>query len=273
MPYRQITQDERYRLSQLLCLPLSLAAIARLLGRHRSSIHRELARNRRARDRYEWYHADRLAVTRRSHSRRNRRLTRAHWAIVERYLAVGWSPEQIAGRWQVRRRRWISHEAIYQYLARDRQAGGHPLPLAPAGPQDAAPTVRPPAARRAPRALYYRASRYRGAADAAGALGTRYAAGGRARLPGDRGRKRTGYAVIGKLEACTTAALVARVTQLLRHQPHPVRTNTADNGSEMTGYRSLEQALGARFYFTQPDSAWQRGSIEHLTGLTVALQT
>jgi IS30 family transposase len=77
----------------------------------------------------------------------------------------------------------------------------------------------------------------------------------------------TGYAVIGKLEACTTEALVTRLTPLLREQPHPVRTITADNGSEMTGYRHLERALQTRFYFTQPYSAWQRGSIEHLNGL------
>ena len=35
----------------------------------------------------------------------------------------------------------------------------------------------------------------------------------------------------------------------------------------MTGYRYLERALQTRFYFTQPYSAWQRGSIEHLNGL------
>jgi IS30 family transposase len=266
MPYRQITQDERYRLSQLLCLPLSLAAIARLLGRHRSSIHRELARNRSARDRYEWYHADRLAVTRRSHSRRNRRLTRAHWALVERYLAVGWSPEQVAGRWQVRRRRWISHEAIYQYLARDRQAGGTLYRWLPqgrktrrrrfgrqrlGGPRGPSITERPAIVERRTQRGHWELDTVQGA--------------GRACLVTAVERV-TGYAVIGKLEACTTAALVARVTQLLRHQPHPVRTITADNGSEMTGYRS-EQALGTRFYFTQPYSAWQRGSIEHLNGL------
>jgi IS30 family transposase len=124
MPYQQITQEERYQLSQLRCRPLSIAAIARLLGRHRSTIHRELARNQSGRDRYEWYHADRRAVARRSHSRRNRRVTPASWAIVDRCRAQGWSPEQIAGRWQVRVRRWISHEAIYQYLSRDRRAGG-----------------------------------------------------------------------------------------------------------------------------------------------------
>jgi len=72
---------------------------------------------------------------------------------------------------------------------------------------------------------------------------------------------------IGKLDACTTKALVTRLTALLREQPHPVRTITADNGSEMTGYRYLERVLQTRFYFTQPYSAWQRGSIEHLNGL------
>ena len=77
----------------------------------------------------------------------------------------------------------------------------------------------------------------------------------------------TGYALIGKFGACTTEALVARLTQLLRDQRHPVRTITADNGPEMTGCRYLERALQTRFYFTQPYSAWQRGSIEHLIGL------
>src|SRR5512146_1181038 len=90
MPYCQLTQDERYQLSQLLCYRLSIAAIARELKRHRSTIHRELARNRSRRDGYEWKHADRLAVGRPPGSRRNRRLTPAHWAIVHPYLARGW---------------------------------------------------------------------------------------------------------------------------------------------------------------------------------------
>jgi IS30 family transposase len=35
----------------------------------------------------------------------------------------------------------------------------------------------------------------------------------------------------------------------------------------MTGYRYLERTRGCRGYVTQPYSAWQRGSIEHLNGL------
>jgi IS30 family transposase len=267
MPYQQITQDERYQLAQLRCRPLSVAAIAGLLGRHRSTIYRDLARNRSLRQRYEWSHADRLAITRRRHSRRNRRLTPAHWTIIEPYLAQGWSPEQIAGRWQVRGRRWISHEAIYQYLARDRRAGGLLYRWLPqgrktrrrrfgrqrlGGPRGRSITERPAIVARRTQIGHWEIDTVQGSARACLVTAVERA---------------TGYAVIGKLNAGTTEALIARVTQLLRDQPHPVRTITADNGSEMTGYRYLERALGTRFYFTQPYRAWQRGSIEHLNGL------
>jgi IS30 family transposase len=267
MPYHQIAQDERYQLSQLLCLPLSVAEIARRLGRHRSTIHRELARNRSARQRYEWYHADCLALGRRSHSRRNRRLTPAHWAIVGPYLAAGWSPEQIAGRWQVSGQRWISHEAIYQYLHRDRMAGGLLHRWLPqgrktrrrrfgrkrlGGPRGRAITERPAIVGRRRQLGHWEIDTVQGTTRACLVTAVERA---------------TGYAVIGRLDACTTEALVTRLTPLLRGHPHRIRTITADNGSEMTGYRYLEGALPTRFYFTQPYSAWQRGSIEHLNGL------
>jgi IS30 family transposase len=263
MPYRQITQEERYQLSQWTCYELSVAAIARLLGRHRSTIHRELARNRSTRDRYEWYHADCVALQRRRLSRRNRRLSEAHWSIVRGWLAQGWSPEQIAGRWP----RWISHEAIYQYLYRDRKAGGTLYLWLPqgrktrrrrfgrkrlGGPRGRSITERPAIVARRSQIGHWEIDTVQGTSRACLVTAVERA---------------TGYALIGKLESCTTEALVARLTDLLQNQPHPVRTITADNGSEMTGYRYLEQRLGVRFYFTQPYSAWQRGSIEHLNGL------
>jgi transposase, IS30 family len=263
MPYQQITLDERAEISRLRGLRCSVAEIARLLGRHRSTIYRELGRNRSLRDQYEWYHAHCLARTRRRHSRRNRRLTSAHWGIVVRLLALGWSPEQIAGRWAG----WLSREAIYQYLSRDRRAGGTHYRLLPQGRKHrrrrfgrqrlGGPRGTPIAERPA----IVEARTQIGHWELDTILGP-----GRACLV-TAVERATGYAVIGKLESCTMEALVARVTPLLQDQPHPVRTITTDNGSEMTGYRYLEQALGCRVYFTQPYSAWQRGSIEHLNGL------
>jgi IS30 family transposase len=221
MPYHQITQDERYQLPQPLCLRLSITMIARLVGRHRSTVHRELARNRSARQRYEWYHAGRLALARRSHSRRNRRLTPAYWALVEQYLAHGWSPEQIAGRWRARGRRGISHEAIYQYLYRDRRAGGPAVSLAAARAEDAPAAVRAKAAGgTAGRSITERPAivarrRQVGHWEIDTVQGS-----GRACLVTAVERV-TGYAVIGKLEACTTEALVGRPTPLLQSSRIP----------------------------------------------------
>ena len=62
----------------------------------------------------------------------------------------------------------------------------------------------------------------------------------------------TGYLVLGKPARATGTAFAARAIQVFRPQPRPVRTITADNGSEMTGFEAIERAAGARFYFATP---------------------
>ena len=47
----------------------------------------------------------------------------------------------------------------------------------------------------------------------------------------------------------------------------PVRTITADNGTEFHGYATIEQATGTRFYFATPHHAWGRGTYENTNGL------
>jgi IS30 family transposase len=77
----------------------------------------------------------------------------------------------------------------------------------------------------------------------------------------------TGYTLIGKLADRTVEALNPRAIRLLQAQPRRVRTITADNGTEMTGYRVIEQRTGTRFFFALPYHAWQRGTNENTNGL------
>ena len=126
MKYQQLTLDERVLISYLSRQGFNQSDIARALGRHRSTISRELTRNRdHGYDHYyRFSRAHQHAVARRSRSRRNRHYTDRDFAIVRRFLRKQWSPEQIVGiirRFRLMKRR-MSHETIYQYIWRDKAA-------------------------------------------------------------------------------------------------------------------------------------------------------
>jgi transposase, IS30 family len=125
MTYSQITAAERYALMALRVHGASLAETARVLGRHRSTMARELARNATNHDgSYRPALADSYARTRRSPSRRNTQFGADAWRLVERVLCEDWSPEQVAG-WCARHRRLsISIEMIYRHIWADQAAGG-----------------------------------------------------------------------------------------------------------------------------------------------------
>ena len=128
MKYQQLTLEERVLISHLLGQGLNPSAIASAIGRHRSTISRELNRNRcrLSDDSYRFSRAHRKTIARRRRSRRNRHYTDQDLALVRKLLRQDFSPEQIVG--YIRRfklmRRHISHETIYQYIWRDKARGG-----------------------------------------------------------------------------------------------------------------------------------------------------
>lgn len=80
----------------------------------------------------------------------------------------------------------------------------------------------------------------------------------------------SGYTVLGKLRAKSTAEVTRRTIHLLRRlrqRREPVRTITADNGTEFHGYAAIERATGTTFYFATPHHAWERGTNENTNGL------
>lgn len=101
--YHQLTSEERYALSTLRRQGCTQAEITRALGRHRSTVSREVRRNSKDRTGrvYRPGLADDLARWRRSRSRRNQRFTAEDWAVVLTYLNQHWSPEQISGRLKI----------------------------------------------------------------------------------------------------------------------------------------------------------------------------
>jgi IS30 family transposase len=270
--YRQITVDERYTLGVLRQLGHSAAAIARALGRDRSTVWREVRRNRARSDGTyrpqlaEWY-----ARRRRSRSRRNQRFSASDWMQVHARLREKWSPEQVAGRFRCDQLLRISHETIYRHIWADKRAGGT-LHTHLRG------------ARKKCRKRY-------GHYDSRGRLAGKRMISERPPIVAARGRigdwevdtmlgagqagacvlslveRKTGYLVLGKLRARSTAEVNRRAIPLLQQQPHPVHTITSDNGTEFHGHVALEAATQAAFYFATPHHAWERGTNENTNGL------
>ena len=270
MLYHQITYAERYSLALLRQRGLSAAEIARTLGRHRSTIGREVRRNRTHHDGgYRAVLADSYARSRRSRSRRNRRFSEAHRALVCGLLERQWSPEQVAGRLRREGRLAISHETIYRWIWADLRAGGRlHTHLRCARRQ-----------RRKRYGTYERRGRVAGKRPITArpaAVETREELGhweadtvvgpGRPCILSLVERK-TGYVVIGQLRARTTAEVNRRARRLIRAQPHAVKTITADNGTEFHAYAALERTTPTRFYFATPHHAWERGTNENTNGL------
>src|SRR5215216_2157268 len=113
--YSHLTLEDRCRLSGLREMHLSVAEMARRLGCHRTTIYREIARNRCA-EGYRPDSADRRAWARKLRGSRIARSARLSTHVADR-LALGWSPEQIAGR--MKREGCepaVSTEAIYRYV-------------------------------------------------------------------------------------------------------------------------------------------------------------
>ena len=122
--YRQLTSEERYALSTLRKQGCSQSQIARALGRHRSTVSREVRRNVKKDRAYRPQLADDFARWRRSRSRRNQRFTAADWEVVETWLREDFSPEQVAGWLRRFRLLRITHETIYRHIWDDKQRDG-----------------------------------------------------------------------------------------------------------------------------------------------------
>lgn len=268
--YHQLTSEERYALSTLRKQGFSQAAIARALGRHRSTVSREVRRNSRDGRAYRPALADDYARWRRSRSRRNQRFGPSHWQLVQARLEDEWSPEQIAGRLRLQGRLSISHETIYRHIWEDRRRGGN-LYRHLRGSQKKRRkrygrydsrgrlagkrpiTERPPGAENRSRVGHLEGDTVMGNSDKHCVL-----------TLVDR---KTGFVMIGKLEARTVEATNRRAIALIRTAPRQTRTITADNGTEFHGYMAIENATGASFYFAAPYHSWERGTSENTNGL------
>jgi transposase, IS30 family len=267
MSYTQLTREQRYQIYALRKAGHTQTETAAILGVHKSSVSRELRRNR-GRRAYRPGRAQESAEARRRAAHRPR-IGAQTWALVESLLRLEWSPEQIAGRLRLERRPSVSHERIYQHVRADRRAGGT-LHL----------HLR---CQRERRKRYGKASR-RG--QIAGRVGIE-------ERPGVvEARRRIGDweadTIVGRRGRGAILSLVERKSKLVRlcwvarkgaeevaqaslavlsPLAEKVLTLTSDNGGEFAHHARIAGGLGADFYFARPHASWERGVNENTNGL------
>ena len=114
MNYQQLTEGKRYQISVLLAQGYTLAAIAKTIDVHRSTVHRELSRNSRGKA-YLPDQAQNLALKRRR-SASKYRIPANTIEYFELALSLEWNPEQISGVGDLMCM-LVSREWIYRYVA------------------------------------------------------------------------------------------------------------------------------------------------------------
>ena len=271
MMYNQITLAERIAISTLRKEGLCASAIARRLGRHRSTITREFQRNCCAYDgNYRFSKAQERTNGRRRRSRRGRLHDKAEYRRVNGLLAQKFSPEQISGHLKREGEFAISHETIYRHVWADMKSGGQLYLHLRQSPKQ--------------RRKRYKSYDSRGKLANKRMIGERPAVVEARQQPGHweidtvmgRGEKdcivtvverKSGYLLMGKLRNRTKAELNKRTIQLIRQYADSFKTITADNGTEFHGYADIEAATDVIFYFANPHHSWERGTNENTNGL------
>jgi IS30 family transposase len=122
---KHLTVKQRYTISVMLQKGYTQKQIAEAIGKHKSTVSREIRRNCDARSgEYRYELAQRKCEKRHQTKPKKIRFTEQVKAYVDTLLKNDFSPEQIAGRAKLENVECVSHERIYQYVWADKKAKG-----------------------------------------------------------------------------------------------------------------------------------------------------
>lgn len=268
-PYTQLTSEQRYQISGLRKAGWKQVEIAAEVGVAKSTISRELKRNRGERG---WWpkQAQALRDKRRQQCSNAKRFTLEDWAEVERLMRLDMSPEQAAARLELEGTLRISHESIYRHIYADKRAGGDLW--------------------RHLRCQKPRRKRYASGQERRGTIKNRVSIDERPEVVGQRIRigdwegdtvigkshqgvlvtlaeRKSRYVLAGQVRSKHAEGVTAKINSLLRPHKHKCHTVTFDNGKEFAEHETIAAELKADIYFAHPYHSWERGLNENSNGL------
>jgi IS30 family transposase len=269
MKNKQLTSAQRYQIEVLLKTNTKKKIIAELLGTDKSTIYREIIRNKCKRT-YSAKRAQVFCDERKERYGRNRTLTGSmNKFIREKITTEQWSPKQIVGYAKLHEKDMVSHEKIYQIIRQDKKDGGslwkhtrHKLKhrKRPIGGKQ--PSIKNRISIELRPKIVDAKERYGDweidtiiGEDQKGAILTMV-------------ERKSNFLIMEKLKSGKNAAPLAKVViNLLIAYKDSLHTITSDNGTEFAGHKYIAEKLNIEYFFCHPYSSWERGLNENTNKL------
>ena len=267
--YTQLTREQRYQIYAFMKAGFSQKAIALEIGVHKSTISRELRRNRGKKG-YRPKQAHLRAIERRRTANKFCKMTPQVVVLIEDLVRQEFNPEQVSGFLARKHKIRISHETIYQHVLNDKATGGDLY-------------------RHLRHANKKRKKRY-GSHDRRGQVKGRVSIDDRPTVVDTKKRigdweidtiigknhkgamltvveRKSKFTLIRKLPKKQADLVVEAARDLLSPYQGKVLTITADNGQEFAHHEHIAKQLKANVYFAHPYHSWERGLCENTNGL------
>lgn len=272
MSHRQLNSKERIVLEKLIGSNIRQKEIAQILNRHKSTISKELARNKDKNGNYLVKTAKKKLRKRRTKANQKFKKLTSKSSLkqyVIRKLKKYWSPQQIAAKLSQETHK-ICHETIYQFVYNEKPDLRKYLRAKKGKYRRRHGTVdrekdreeakkrridtRPNIVEKRTRIGDWEGDTIRGG-DKKSAVLTHV----------DR---KSGYLIANRLERALAekvrATTIAEFSKLAKNKLHTI---TYDNGSEFSEHETTAIWLKTAIYFAYPYHSWERGTNENTNGL------
>lgn len=240
------------------------------MGRHPSTLYRELRRNRRPSGRYAAFVAHSYATATNHRCHRGSHFSKSQWDQVKQLLADDLSPDQASNVLRLKGEFTISIPTIYRMIRKDKKHGGRIFKRLRIYPKQ--------------RRKHYRSEDYRGRLKGKRPISDRpqgaqdksefghwegdtVMGAGQLQCILTLVERKTGLARTAKIRRRTASQTNAALSRIIAAEPHLFKTITFDNGTEFHSYKRLEARFPVTCYFAAPHHPWERGANENFNGL------
>lgn len=270
MKNKQLTSVQRNQIEVLLQTKTAIKMIAQLLDTDKSSIYREISRNKRKRGSYSAIYAQQLCTERKERFGRVRTFTdEMKKLVVEKLTKEQWSPVQIVGFAGINNIPMVSHERIYQFIRQDKMNDGllwthtrHKLKHRKRPVCGKQVNIKNKVSIELRPAIVDTQGRY-----GDWEIDTVIGENGKGAILTITERK-TGFLLMEKMKFGKQAQGLAKAAiRMLFAYKDTVHTITSDNGTEFAEHELIAEKLKADFYFAHPYSSWERGLNEYTNKL------